>query len=63
MHNLSFTVLIGLNITLAWIPGHIDISGNEASDAIVRDAATKGFLVSGVQYLDINTAFCQFIIL
>jgi hypothetical protein len=43
-------------ITLAWIPGHVGISGKEAADAAARDARIQGSLVPGVLSSDFNSA-------
>jgi hypothetical protein len=34
-------------ITIAWIPGHVRIGGNEVADAPARDATTQGVLIRG----------------
>jgi hypothetical protein len=44
-------------ISLAWIPGHIGISGNEAADSAARDATTLVSLVRSVLSLDFKI-FC-----
>jgi hypothetical protein len=38
IHELSYTLKQDFRITLAWIPGHVGISGNEAADMKARDS-------------------------
>jgi hypothetical protein len=45
-------------IILAWLPGHLGISGNEAADSVARDVIIQGALVPGVLSLDFKTALC-----
>jgi hypothetical protein len=39
-------------IALAWLPGHVGTGGNEAADAVARDATFQGALIPGILSFD-----------
>lgn len=54
----------GFIITLAWIQDPVGIGGNEAADAVARDATIQGILVPGVLSVDYKiTSICLPVVL
>lgn len=51
----------GFNVVFCWVPGHMDISGNEKADKAAKNALSQDITETKVPYTDFRAVASQFI--